>query len=110
MRGKTADQAMLKSRESYAKLSPEQKAQYEAKARMEDISSPVPGVMRPTLPPPGPAQPQRTSIEGAEMAKLQPGIVPNIRPNGTQTPMVPMRKPGPSYPGGSAKYDDSEDY
>lgn len=39
-RGKTADEAKLSLREQYAKLSPEEKARYESKANMMDISSP----------------------------------------------------------------------
>lgn len=41
-KGKTFDQAKIGLREQYAKLSPEEKARYESKARMEDISTPVP--------------------------------------------------------------------
>ncbi len=41
MRGKTPGQANLQLREQYSRLSPEEKAVYEAKARMQDISTPV---------------------------------------------------------------------
>lgn len=47
MRGKTLDQAKVGLREKYASMSPEQKAQYEAKARNEDISTDVPAAPRP---------------------------------------------------------------
>lgn len=39
-RGKTADQAKVSLREQYARLSPEEKARYEGKANLTDISSP----------------------------------------------------------------------
>jgi hypothetical protein len=39
-RGKTQGEAGLSLREQYAKLSPEEKARYESKANMMDISSP----------------------------------------------------------------------
>ena len=39
-RGKTADQAKMSLREQYAKLPPEEKARYEGKANLTDISGP----------------------------------------------------------------------
>jgi hypothetical protein len=47
MRGKTLDQAKVGLRQKYASMSPEQKAQYEAKARNEDISTDVPAAPKP---------------------------------------------------------------
>lgn len=105
-KGKTADQAMLANRESYAKLSPEEKARYEAKARMEDISSPVPAPpAAPTLPPPTPSSPSTMSIDGAELIPIQPGIQPKTPPD---TAMFPKpRRKGAPYPGGRAYEDEN---
>jgi len=100
MKGKTQDQALLKAREQYAELSPDAKAQYEGKARKEDISSPIPGIAAPTMPTPAaPDTPQRMSIDGAEMVPLKPGLVPNL-PGNSPMPM-PLKRKGASYPGQS---------
>lgn len=73
MRGKTLDQAAIKSREQYAALSPEQKAAYEAKAAMKDISSEVPAPpAEPTAPAPSATLPPPVSIDPAEMAPMAP--------------------------------------
>jgi hypothetical protein len=72
MRGKTADQAKIGLREAYAKMSPEEKAKYEAKARFEDISTPVPGTpaaaapAAPAATAPAPLEPEMMDLDDDE--------------------------------------------
>lgn len=106
-KGKTQDRALLDAREKYAKLSPDAKQGYESKARMEDISSTVPGVAAPAAPMPAtPEPPQRMSIEGAELAPILPNLQPKVPEN---APMPKPKRKGGSYPGGRS-YEEDERY